>query len=340
MPIPIKNKLQIAELCIKPQQGAGVDYELLRALRGFKGREKALRIIRDEDKGNALVFYKSDDGSWISDSVCIPESTAIGKCSIIMPRAIISGNARIGDFAVLCPNSVVSDGAEISYGAVIGEMAYVEKGAVVSKFANVPKMAYVLGDKIMPKASRGTVCIDFDGTIADTIPKVLQMLNNRYGKNISISDIKQYYSLNAFYGITQTELNHAFAELLIENWNVGLVDASIPAIIRKFNCFFDTYIITASVAPVCYIEKWIKDKWVDIKSIVRLDKKEEFANGDVFIDDGPHVVHSIAISGKKAILLKKPYYEYDNEIEHENIVHASDWKSIEGEVFKLLGNAK
>jgi uncharacterized HAD superfamily protein len=184
--------------------------------------------------------------------------------------------------------------------------------------------------------SRAVIGLDFDGTIAETIPLVIDLLNKRYNRNVSILDIKRYW-FNDFFDLTHEELSEVFAEILVKNENVELVDPRIPYILNKFRNFADIYLVTASVARVEYLKKWLEDKKIRIDGIENIVNKTEFIKGDVFIDDSPHNAHDIAASGKKVILLTKHHYVYGNEIEHKNIIKASSWEEIEKIVPKLFG---
>ncbi len=176
--------------------------------------------------------------------------------------------------------------------------------------------------------------IDFDGTIAETIVNVLQLLNRRHGKNLSLNDVKKYL-FNDIYGISKEELNNAYAKVLLSGEDVALVDDRIPEIIRGFDGLFDVYVVTASLAGKGCIEEWLDKKGIRVKGIAIVKSKAEFKEGDVFIDDSPFNAQYFSGVGKRIILLKRPYYSYGAEMDDDRIIKAENWKEAEARAVEL-----
>ena len=178
--------------------------------------------------------------------------------------------------------------------------------------------------------------IDFDGTLADTVPMTLKLLNKRYNKNFDVGDVRKYW-FNDLYNLTRDELNGVFAELLVQTAEVSLVDPRIPEILNKYSEDLDIYIVTATVAKKHQILDWVEEKGIHVKDVVIFQKKSEFKDMQLLIDDSPYNANDVALAGKRVILLKKQYYVYGDEINHKNISFADNWSEAEKHVDVFFG---
>lgn len=184
---------------------------------------------------------------------------------------------------------------------------------------------------------RKIIGIDFDGTISEPIPNVLALLNKRYNKNFSLGDVKKFW-YNDLYGITKDELSSAYAEVLINNEKIELVEQEVPSIINELNKICDIYLVTYSFAKEQYLANWLREHGIHIKGIFIAKNKADLKRAELFIDDSPHNALDLSRSGKKVIFLKKWYYDSE-DITGPNIIPVQNWREIRAKTLEILAKS-
>ncbi len=171
--------------------------------------------------------------------------------------------------------------------------------------------------------------IDIDGTLADTIGRVLKFYNSEHEFQASKEDIKLYGIERVLPGLNKEKVKEYF-ENSWSRWNeIEPVDSSAPEIIRKLSDLYNIRIITATFGNTDNVKRWLEYNNISYMDFVHCDSSEKYKYCNVMVDDRASCINAVAEHGGKGILMEQRWNKADpNEEINKNVVIAKNWNQV------------
>lgn len=163
------------------------------------------------------------------------------------------------------------------------------------------------------------IALDVDGVLADIMHVWLEEYNRNYNRSVSKDEIVQWdfwkglgYDKYRFY----EELSRCWARWM----DVPAMEHDLADAVEKLNSVGMVDIVTArDPASTKFVKQWLKHNEIaysEYVAVARGRDKAELAY-DIFIDDSPLNVASIASKGKRALIYDQPW---NRSVNHSNVV--------------------
>lgn len=178
-----------------------------------------------------------------------------------------------------------------------------------------------------------TLLVDMDGTIEYLLPAWLGRINKRYGKNITVEDLKEWDLAKAYPGLTTEQIMNE--SLDDDMWDeIQPIPYAAEVLKRLKDRGHQIYIVTATPyqsVPAKMDRLFFKYfpffNWSD----VILTEHKQLLKGDVMIDDG---IHNLIGGDYQKILFDQPYNRYF-DAEANGMTRVTNWLEIE-EIIKKI----
>jgi len=151
------------------------------------------------------------------------------------------------------------------------------------------------------------VAIDVDSVLADIIPHILPILNQKHGTNLQASDIKEWD-----HPVNGNSIGHYIQSCLADPAFV----LSMPEVPGARDAMAELYkkneIVIATGRPTfCKNNtmKWLDGRFLYDKIVFSKEKTVENLQCDVLLDDSPSYLSKFIKSGGKGILFSRPWNE-------------------------------
>ncbi len=187
---------------------------------------------------------------------------------------------------------------------------------------------------IEAQQAKKVIALDVDGTIADLATQIVKIVNDRYpDAHLTVEQLTKYHVEDLVPSMTRAEFIGILKEIWDNYKHIGLVDNSIPAILREVHKDYEIHVVTAAVGTDDQIKDWLRinnityDKFVHVKH--QADKQNEGA--DIYVDDYFAVAKQVAVLDKNVIVIKQPWSEIDEQVilnSHNKIVVAQTWVDV------------
>lgn len=178
-----------------------------------------------------------------------------------------------------------------------------------------------------------TICCDMDDTIEHLIPAWCKFLNNKYGLNVSASDITEWDICKFFPTLTKTQV---FEPLWIaEFWDTVEPHAfARQGLYRLIEDGHDVYICTNTHYALAK-EKFDRCLFKHFPFLDRhkliLTCNKQMVKCDILIDDGTHNI----IGDYVGILMNASHNESFDVTTAPNVIRAYDWLDVYDIINKL-----
>jgi len=174
--------------------------------------------------------------------------------------------------------------------------------------------------------------IDFDEVLADSIKAVLQILNKKYNRNVTESEVLSWNFVNVFPETDGEEISRIFDEP--EFWDYVTFKSGAKAFMEfAFQCPLISDITIVSVGRknnLIYKEEFIKNVWGDKVKFVGVfshecvsDKSSVDMRGGLFVDDNQNNLFS-SNADIKILFQNTPNAEWNNKWQGDHVTNFTD----------------
>lgn len=166
------------------------------------------------------------------------------------------------------------------------------------------------------------VAIDIDSVLADIIPHIIPILNQKNGTNLRASDIKEWdHPVNGY------SIGHYIRSCLADPSFV----LSMPEVEGARGAMAEIYkkneIVIATGRPgFCKNNtlKWLDGRFLYDKIVFSKEKTVEKLGADILIDDCFHYMERFTNSGGRGVLLDRPWNQ--GILDENKCVRAKNWE--------------
>ncbi len=153
-----------------------------------------------------------------------------------------------------------------------------------------------------------TLCIDIDGTVADSIAGWLRIANEEYMIGKSKNDINDY-NLEKITGIKKETVYEIYRRVWDNYAEIPPVDEYVSAVIEKLHKSFIIKIVTGTVGDEKAVKAWLKLNNIPYDEFVHVRRSIEKLNaeGDAFIEDDPAIARALAEKGRYVIMIEQSW---------------------------------
>lgn len=172
--------------------------------------------------------------------------------------------------------------------------------------------------------------IDFDSTIVDSIGRVIEMGNNKYGVNEHRSKLSDYNFKSVFPSITKKEIDEMFCSEEFFNDNLKYMPNCYD-VLNKYKDLCDIYIVSVSYNDnLKYKSKWIDKNLPFVKQFIPVNNNDkhiiDMRNG-IQIDD---TYECLRYTNALVKILYKDNNDYQwQHHSNENIYNVNTWREID-----------
>lgn len=176
------------------------------------------------------------------------------------------------------------------------------------------------------------ICVDFDDTLNNLLPDWINYLNNKYGFNVNIEEIKSWEIKKAFPELTEDEV---FAPLHDPYfWNIVTEKTDASLYLKKLiDEGFDVYICTSTYHTIagfkfenCLFRLF---PFFDRHKII-ITYNKQLINCDILIDDGTHNI----VGPYFGLLVDMPHNR-DFEVDNKHTYRIYSWEEAYNQVHRL-----
>ncbi|MEM0149582.1 MAG: hypothetical protein QXW10_01660 [Candidatus Micrarchaeaceae archaeon] len=173
-----------------------------------------------------------------------------------------------------------------------------------------------------------TLCVDIDGTVADTVSNWLRIANFEYGIGKSKTDISEY-DMSRATGMPADAILSIFRRVWDDYPSIMPVDKYASAVLGKLHRVYKIEIVTATVGQDEAVKAWLKLNNVLYDEFIHVNSEASKVNvaGDVYIDDNPITAKALAEKEKYVIMIKQNWNKcYDVP---DGVKVARNWLDVE-----------
>ncbi len=173
------------------------------------------------------------------------------------------------------------------------------------------------------------IALDVDGVLADIILVWINEYNKKHDKSIEKETIKNWDFWKEL-GVNQLEFYHQLSNCWSQWKDVPPMEQGMSNAVDKLHSIGNVDIVTArDKESTKHVINWLEHNHIKYNEYVAVPDGREKANldYDVFIDDSPHNVVSMASKGRNVLLYDQPWNKYVNDskiIRISKLVEAAD----------------
>jgi hypothetical protein len=179
------------------------------------------------------------------------------------------------------------------------------------------------------------ISLDFDGTIANTMKRWLEIYNIHYPSNKKYYNDIQRWAFNKDFGVSDTEF-FDFLKMVWEGYeDLEPVESNIDEHTNDIRQMGHIVDIVTSVLPthVKYVEKWLSLNQISYDELIHAANDKLELDYDLYIDDRPSLFTNISQSDNKyGIIYNQPWNGKDNLLINvlgkDRIKRAYNWSEI------------
>ncbi len=178
---------------------------------------------------------------------------------------------------------------------------------------------------------KGTVGIDIDGVLADTVPRWLAEMDRMFGIKAEKRDIKKYILEDNFDSVLKEDALAAFGNAWEDYKSIKLIEEGIPHVLNEINKTFNITITTAN--PSGRIRDWLAYMKIPYDGMVQFGshtEKHALEGVSIYVDDNIEVIENVAKAEKTGILYKQPWNDaFAAANDNNKIKVVENWKQIQ-----------
>jgi uncharacterized HAD superfamily protein len=171
--------------------------------------------------------------------------------------------------------------------------------------------------------------VDVDGTICNDLPRVCEFIEQEYDRRISPEEITEWgYYIEDIDVDLESVFHHLFSQR--PEWflaNLDPVAGSRSALERLSENGYDVWIAThrpAETHPLT--ERWLSDQGFTYdRFLTDVPDTKADVPGDILIDDYHEHIRDIVETGRRGILIDRPY---NTPLSNDRAVVASGWDDV------------
>lgn len=153
------------------------------------------------------------------------------------------------------------------------------------------------------------IALDVDGVLANVMPLWIELCNQRFRSNLTMSDATTWNFWRAA-GISKADFFRVFSETW-RNWRrIEPTESEIVRKVKLLESVGEVDIVTGRTPDtLSYVRCWLQARNIRYRRFVAVPSRISKASlpYSAYVDDAPNVVEAVARAGKWALLYDQPW---------------------------------